>query len=152
MKMILIAAVGLLVGSAGTAGVMTMTAASPITGHARIIDGDTLIVDHVKIRLNGVDAPEIGKPNSRDYYVGLGAKFKLTDIVGGAPIACQPDGTRSYDRIVAVCKRVSDGLDIGAELIRRGWALDCPRFSKGRYAHLEPQGVRVRRLHQAPYC
>jgi len=44
-----------------------------------------------------------------------------------------------------------DGTDIGAEIIRRGLALDCQRFSYGRYRQLEPEGMRGI-IRQAPYC
>jgi micrococcal nuclease len=43
-----------------------------------------------------------------------------------------------------------DGRDIGAELIEAGLARDCPRFSRGRYAELEPEAAR--RLPLPGYC
>jgi micrococcal nuclease len=55
-----------------------------------------------------------------------------------------------YERWVAVCY-LPDGTDIGAEIIRRGLALDCRRWSSGRYRTLEPAGIRDV-LRQEPYC
>ena len=43
-----------------------------------------------------------------------------------------------------------DGRDIGAALIEAGLARDCPRFSRGRYAELEPEAAR--RLPLPGYC
>jgi endonuclease YncB( thermonuclease family) len=57
----------------------------------------------------------------------------MQQIVGDGRIVCLPDGTRSYERVVASCFR-TDGVDIGAEVIREGGASDCPHFSHRRYA------------------
>ena len=73
----------------------------------------------------------------------------MLDIVGNHIITCRPDGTHSYERIVATCF-LPDGTDISRELVRRGLALDCAHFSHGRYRADEPAGVR-QQLYQAPY-
>lgn len=38
------------------------------------------------------------------------------------------------DRVVARCRRTSDGRDIAAEMVRQGHAVDWPRYSGGEYA------------------
>jgi endonuclease YncB( thermonuclease family) len=43
-----------------------------------------------------------------------------------------------------------DGRDIGGELIEAGLARDCPRYSHGRYAALEPEAAH--RLPLPDYC
>lgn len=53
----------------------------------------------------------------------------------------------SYDRVVAQCF-LPDGRDLAAELVRTGLALDWPKFSGGRYRHLEAPDAR-RRLWRA---
>lgn len=50
-----------------------------------------------------------------------------------------PDTT--HDRAVAICY-LPDGRDLAAELVRMGLAIDWPKFSGGRYKHLEPEGIR----------
>jgi micrococcal nuclease len=101
-----------------------------IVGPARVTDADTIRIGETRIRLNGVDAPELG------VAAGQKAKAAMINIVAGHVVSCVPDGTFTHRRVVAVC-RLEDGTDIGAEIIRRGWALDCPRFSGGRYHDLE---------------
>jgi micrococcal nuclease len=115
-----------------------------ISGLARIVDGDTVVVNGTHIRLQGLDAEELSQTN------GPKARAVMIDIVGDQVITCRPDGTRSYNRVVATCL-LPDGTDISRELVRRGWALDCFGFSYGRYRADEPAGVR-QKLRQASYC
>ena len=109
------------------------------SGRAYVIDGDTIVVRNTKIRLWGIDAPELDRP------YGQKAKWAMVAICRGTMISVELDGETSHDRFVGIC-RLPDGTDIAAELVRRGLALDVPYYSGGRYRHLEPQGVR-RRLH-----
>ena len=115
-----------------------------ISGYPRVIDGDTVEINGIHLRLQGLDAEELSMVH------GLQSKAAMLDIVGDRIIRCVPDGTRSYERIVASCY-LPDGADISRELVRRGWALDCARYSHGRYRSDEPAGAR-QRLYQAPYC
>jgi endonuclease YncB( thermonuclease family) len=109
--------------------------AGTVSGPAtKVVDGDTLWVGGVKIRLNGVDAPEM------DTDLGRRARLAMYEIVDGRQLACDLSGAKSYDRLVGVCTLTTGpqaGSDVGAVLIMQGFALDCPRYSGGRYADLE---------------
>jgi len=118
--------------------------ATEISGPATVQDGDTIYVSGVSVRLHGVDAPELREPG------GIEARDQLAGIVAGNTIRCIERGRPSRGRMVAVCT-TSAGLNLNAEIIRRGFALDCPRYSNGRYRSLEPTGAR-QRLVQKPYC
>jgi len=120
-----------------------VTTIYPITGPARTHDGDTIVIGTTHIRLQGVDAEELTEPN------GFKARDEMRAIIGSKTITCYPEG-KSYDRVVATCF-TQDGTDIGAELIRRGMALDCARYSHGKYRAYEPVGAR-QRLIQKAYC
>jgi endonuclease YncB( thermonuclease family) len=119
-----------------------------ITGPAtKVVDGDTLWVAGVKIRLDGVDAPEM------DTRAGQRARLGLYEIVDGRQLVCHL-GDSSYDRRVGVCYLATgpqEGYDIGALLIADGLALDCPRYSGGRYAALETPGARAE-ISLSGYC
>jgi endonuclease YncB( thermonuclease family) len=93
--------------------------------------------------LNGLDAEELNEPH------GVAARDAMRRIAG-AYVECVPNGERSYNRIVATCVNAR-GQDIAALLIEQGLALDCPRFSHGRYRNNEPSGAR-RALIQKGYC
>lgn len=115
-----------------------------ITGQVTyVFDGDTIQVDGRNIRLQGLDAEELSEPT------GHAARDVMQGIVAGKIVTCAPDGTLSYKRIVARC--YIDGIDIAIPLIAGGWALDCPRFSGGRYRPYELKGSRSF-LIQKGYC
>lgn len=102
-------------------------AEAPIVGPVtRVRDGDTLELGRVVVRLHGVAAPERRDP------LGDEATSLLRELVGSREVSCEPDGTRSRGRVVAVCR--VGGRDVGAVLVRRGFARDCARYSRGRYA------------------
>jgi len=106
-----------------------------ISGKAHIIDGDTIKIGKTKIRLAGIDAPEIDMP------WGQKSKWAMVKICKGQVITARLDGERSFDRLVATCF-LPDGRDIGAEIIKEGLALDLPHFSGGKYRQFEPEGAR----------
>ena len=119
----------------------------------RVIDGDTIVLtnSNTHVRLNGVEAPEIVHPGyGHDDDFGPEARDEMRRISGAATVRCELNGERSYERVIGVCY-LPDGTDIGAEIIRRGLALDCARWSSGRYRRLEPGGVRDI-IRAAPYC
>ena len=70
---------------------------------------------------------------------GPEAREEMRRIIGGAVVRCEFTGERSHERFVGICF-LPDGTDIGAEIIRRGLALDCARFSHSKYRWLEPDG------------
>ena len=103
-----------------------------IVSHVR--DGDTIEVGKIPIRLNGVSAPELDEP------LGQKSKQFMVDLVNGQRVRCELNGTKTYDRFVGVCYR--GDRDIGAMVIEAGLALDCPRFSGGRYKAVETVAAR----------
>jgi endonuclease YncB( thermonuclease family) len=143
---------GFWAGWVGGAACFALGQGHTIEGPVRVIDGDTIVVAGVHVRLNGIDAEEVAHPG---YPVadphGEGARAVMQEIVGiGSPVRCNLNGEKSYDRVVGVCFNAL-GRDIGGEIVRRGAALDCAHYSGGRYRFLEPHGVRTR-LKQASYC
>ena len=121
-----------------------VTVAEPgqvITGRCFVIDGDTIVIGKTRIRLAGIDAPELEHPWGRK------SKWAMVGLCKGRTITARVTGELSYGRVVARCF-LPDGRDLAAELVRMGLALDWPRFSGGRYRHLEPPDAR-RRLWRA---
>ena len=103
-----------------------------ITGVASVKDGDGVLFGKVEIRLQGVAAPEL-----RDPY-GKESKAALADLIEGKTALCELDGTvASSNRPVGIC--FVDRIDVGAEMIRLGFARDCTAFSLGRYNAIEKE-------------
>lgn len=113
----------------------TFPESGKLTGKCYVIDGDTIRINKTKIRLAGIDAPELNEP------WGQKAKWTMVQICKGQVITAELTGERSYDRLIGTCY-LPDGRDIGAELIKLGLALDGGVFSKGKSRHLEPKGAR----------
>lgn len=108
-----------------------------LRGRCWVIDGDTIEIDGTRLRLAGIDAPEL------DHPWGQKSKCALVQLCANQIVTAELHPELSYDRVVAQCF-LPDGRDLAAELVRQGLALDWPRFSGGRYRHLEPAGVRKR--------
>jgi endonuclease YncB( thermonuclease family) len=115
----------------------TIAGASEITGRASVIDGDTIDIQGIRIRFDGIDAPEssqrcltsAGKP----YRCGKTSAEALDAFLAQSrPVSCEKTG-RDRNRIVAVCTR-ADGTDVNRWMVRNGHAIDWPKYSKGRYS------------------
>ena len=115
----------------------------PFEGKAHVIDGDTIVVKRQKVRLAGVNAPEL------DQAWGQKSKWEMVKILKGKVVKVVPNGETSYDRIVATCF-IDGDKDIGAELISRGLARDIPAFTGGKYKEYET-GAGRRRVKPTPY-
>lgn len=105
--------------------------ATDLSGTARIIDGDTLAVAGVTVRLFGIDAPERKQTcgdAAEKWDCGTAATLALTILIDGRAIACQSVNKDRYARTVARCS--VGGADLGAELVRQGLALAYVAYSK----------------------
>lgn len=128
--------------------------ADTLTGAARVIDADTLVVAGRAIRLEGIDAPEkrqTCRRNGRRYQCGLAATHALRRRIGAGRVACTLGGRDNYGRSLGICY-ASDGTDLNSWLVEHGWALACRRFS-ARYVPQEEraQAAGARRLWAGPF-
>jgi len=115
------------------------TPGEPVTGRAHVVDGDSLDVAGVRVRLFGIDAPERDQDcqdaAGKSYSCGRAASRALAAAIGGRSVTCTPVEVDQYNRDVAVC--TADDLDLGDAMVRGGHALDYARHSRGRYAAAE---------------
>ena len=107
-----------------------------ISGAAYAVDGDTIRVGSVRLRLFGVDAPESTQTcrdaQRRPYACGEAATAALRYMLARDPnVTCAPRDTDRYGRTVAVCRN-GEG-DLGARMVATGHALDYARYSHGAY-------------------
>ncbi|MDO9381491.1 MAG: thermonuclease family protein [Hyphomicrobiaceae bacterium] len=103
-----------------------------LSGRAVAVDGDTLDLDGRRVRLEGIDAPEMGQTCGRRWIgtwnCGRAAQKALNSLVDGRRIECQSKGQDKYGRELGIC--FVDGHDINAELVRQGMAWAFVKFSQ----------------------
>jgi endonuclease YncB( thermonuclease family) len=118
--------------------------ADDFVGQASVVDGDTLEIHGMRIRLWGVDAPESSQlcrgEDSLQYRCGAQAANDLDTFIARRPVNCFPLSLDPYGRTVATC--FVGGTDLGEWLVRKGLALDWPQYSKGRYDGAERDAER----------
>jgi endonuclease YncB( thermonuclease family) len=105
-------------------------AAQTIAGSADVVDGDSLTVAGVSVRLLGIDAPEVGQGcqrNGSDWACGREAATQLATLIGGRTVRCEPHDTDQYGRTVATC--FAGSLDLAGTMAEAGWAVALPEFS-----------------------
>ena len=97
-----------------------------------VIDGDSLTVRRddapLMIRLTGIDAVEYRQDCTRGatrWPCGRDARSALEKLAGRGPLHCEVAAKDRYDRTLAACRTalVPDGVDLGAEMVRQGWAV-----------------------------
>ena len=119
--------------------------ADDFVGQASVVDGDTLEIHGIRIRLWGIDAPESSQlcrgEDSLQYRCGAQAANDLDAFIARRPVNCSPLSLDQYGRTVATCS--VGGNDLGEWLVRKGLALDWPQYSKGRYGSAQRDAERA---------
>ena len=93
-------------------------------GHLRVADGDSLELDGVRIRLLGIDAPELAQSCSLAGMVhpcGRESREHLLHLVAGRPVTCLSSDLDRYGRRLGRCR--AGDTDLNAEMVRSGWAI-----------------------------
>ena len=114
--------------------------ASEIIGLPKVVDGDTIHIKSYKIRLEGIDAPEMKqkckKPYlkimffnfQKDYYCGQVSKKKLVQKIGNKPVKCILLGQDKYKRYLAKCLKGT--INLNRWMVRNGYAVAYRKYSK----------------------
>ncbi len=94
------------------------------SGNVSVHDGDTLSLGGTRIRLRGIDAPELDQicagPDGR-YPCGRRARDELNRLVAGGPVICRGWEEDRYARLLAVC--VAGEADLNEAMVAGGWAV-----------------------------
>ena len=114
-----------------------------LTGIPKIVDGDTIHIDSHKIRLEGIDAPEmkqkckkdylkisslIGFNFQKEYFCGETAKKKLKEKIDKMEVKCISSGKDRYQRYLATC--FLKKINLNKWMVRNGFAIVYRRYSK----------------------
>lgn len=95
-----------------------------LDGTMRVADGDSLAHGSVRIRLEGIDAPEIGQTCTRagtGYPCGMEAREALDALVAGREISCRGSRRDRYDRLLARC--TAGDVELNRAMVEAGWAV-----------------------------
>jgi len=113
-----------------------------ISGPARVVDGDTVVVAGTTVRLKGVDAAELGTvrgENARRAMLALVTK----------DLTCHLTGEKTWGREVGYCM-TANGIDINRAIVASGAALACPHYDD-RYLRFERADALAAQS-RASYC
>tara|TARA_B100000242_G_scaffold132347_1_gene93864 strand:- start:165 stop:653 length:489 start_codon:yes stop_codon:yes gene_type:complete len=117
--------------------------AKEIIGLPRIVDGDTIHIGEYKIRLEGIDAPEMKQTCklqylklsflsfNKTYYCGVKSKEKLSKKINNKKINCKISSRDRYKRYIATCYKNKTNLN--KWMVRNGHAVAYLRYSKKYY-------------------
>lgn len=102
-----------------------------LAGQARVVDGDTIDVGGQRIRLEGIDAPEIaqtcGTGTGGTWPCGREAAKALQALLSNADVACDSRGNDKYGRMLGTC--FADGKDVNATMVKNGYAWVFVKYS-----------------------
>jgi endonuclease YncB( thermonuclease family) len=127
---------------AGGAAVVLKPSGRSLEGRAQVTDGDTIRIGEARIRLRGIDAPEMEQRCSRagrSYACGETARQALIDLVSGKTVRCRAAGRDRYQRILARC--TVNGNDIGTQMVESGWAVSYGRDYAAEEARAQERGA-----------
>jgi endonuclease YncB( thermonuclease family) len=97
----------------------------------QIVDADTIYAGQTRIRLSGIDAPEMDQicidASGKNWRCGVDAREKLEAFTHGRLWICALTGTDVYKRHLASCSVGRE--DVSRWLVRNGWALAFRRYS-----------------------
>jgi endonuclease YncB( thermonuclease family) len=106
-----------------------------IAGRARVMGSDTLRVNQTTYRLWGIAAPPMNE------FGGYTAMQGLAALIGSQTVICAPKKNFFRGGLQTAQCRVAGGRDLAADMVRRGFARDCPRQSGAAFASIERTAV-----------
>lgn len=101
------------------------TGEGALSGAAYVSDGDTLRIADVRVRLLGIDAPELHqnctRKNGDNWSCGQASRDLMLALVAGETVKCTGNSHDRYQRLLAHC--TNGHVDLGGEMVRNGLAL-----------------------------
>jgi endonuclease YncB( thermonuclease family) len=94
------------------------------SGTALAVDGDSLKIGEIRIRLEGIDAPELRQTctvQGRSFECGREARDHLRRLIGGRAVSCTAWQKDKFGRMLGRC--TVPGVELNATMVRDGWAV-----------------------------
>lgn len=119
------------------------------TGRVKVIDADTWDVGAERVRIFGIDAPEMDQtcqdPQGQDWACGVWATEQVRARFGGRRVDCDRLEQDRYGRTVARC--FLNGKDVAREIVSAGLAFAFRRYSTDYVLDEKGAAVNARGLH-----
>jgi len=118
---------------------LTIAATPGFAAEASIADGNTLILDGVTYRLDGIEAPQTDQTcldeKGAAWTCGVAARDRLLEHVGKRDVRCTDRGSDSIYRKkrIGECFLAGDTTSLNQWMVQQGWALNADRSAKGRF-------------------
>jgi endonuclease YncB( thermonuclease family) len=133
-----------LLAATAFAAVVFNAAPASLSGTVYVADGDTLQLGRTRIRLLGIDAPELDQTcqaaAGEPWACGSKAKQFLRDLIHGQPVSCHAHGADKYGRVLATCR--AGALDLNSEMVLAGLAIsDSGYAQQEKFASKHKKGV-----------
>lgn len=113
------------------------------SGIASVIDGDTITLQHQRLRLKGIDAPEIDQScqiQGQKQACGIIARQALQQKIAHQTIACTSTARDKYRRFLANCRLGS--INLNQWLVKEGYAVSYYDYpSQESDARLNKRGI-----------
>jgi endonuclease YncB( thermonuclease family) len=119
------------------------SSSADLAGPATVIDGDILVVAGERIRLEGIDAPELHQSCTafgQQWACGRTSAEWLKEHLNGRQVECVGHARDRYGRLLAVC--YVGGESINERIVGEGWALDYRKYSTD-YLQAEAEAKRA---------
>ena len=102
-----------------------LSSGGSLVGKATVVDGDTLRMGADRVRLVGIDAPELAQTcldaAGTEWRCGGAARDQLRRLVGSVDLTCALHGRDRFDRLLASCDQ--GGNDLGRGMVEAGLAV-----------------------------
>tara|TARA_B100000700_G_scaffold320111_1_gene416746 strand:+ start:1291 stop:1785 length:495 start_codon:yes stop_codon:yes gene_type:complete len=101
-----------------------------VIGKAKVIDGDTIHIGKNKIRLHGIDAPEIKqtcKVKNVAWNCGIESEKALKNLIIEKKVKCKIVDKDQYNRLIGIC--YVKNKNINQYLVQNGWAIAYRYYS-----------------------
>lgn len=105
-----------------------MPASGQVTGHPKLVDGDSFFLDGDEVRLVGIDAPEGRQECTRQgkaWACGEASRRELQRLIGGRPITCGATERDQHQRLLSRCQ--AGGVELNRQMVANGFAVSFGR-------------------------
>jgi len=107
----------------------TATPRNIIEGQTEVSDGDSLRIHGQRIRIVGIDAPELYQSCERDgrqFACGRYSTDYLRNLIGNRPVTCRWIKKDQYNRLLGHC--LAGETDLNRTMVLDGWAVSYSSY------------------------